>query len=96
MSLKPCLHGLVTEKPRNPIEKMEKTYWHKERTRTARRFPKSQRRFTFPAPMPFRERRRYVELWREINFNERHKVNLDYNERLKDSAHAMIAAHICP
>ena len=46
--------------------------------------------------MPFRERRRYVELWREINFNERHKVNLDYNERLKDSAHAMIAAHICP
>lgn len=68
--------------------------WHAERRRTARVLPRSQRRVTFPPSMPFRERRRYVELWREINFNARHGCNLDLNERLKDVAHALIASRL--
>ena len=71
---------------------MKAINWKAEWTRTIRNRAGV---FTFPEPMTLRSRKRYVRLWREINFNERFKVNLDLNEVLRDNAHRMISEAIC-
>ena len=73
---------------------METTNWTKERRRTIRRLPREMQRVTFPRTMNLRQRKKYVEMHREINFNTRYGINEGYTEILRDNAHAMIASHL--
>lgn len=51
-------------------------------------------RVTFPRTMNLQQRKKYVELRREINFNTRFGINDDYTETLRDHAHGMLASHL--
>jgi hypothetical protein len=72
----------------------EPTNWTKERRRTTRRIPREMQRVTFPRTMNLRQRKKYVALHREINFNARFGINEGYTELLRDNAHAMLASHL--
>ena len=66
----------------------------KERRRTTRRLPRTQQRVTFPPNMPLWERKKYVAIHREINFNAKFGINSHMDDTLRNAAHYMIAARL--
>jgi len=73
---------------------MDTINYSKERTKTIRtsRHPRG-KLLIFPRSMPLWARKEYVKLHREINFNDKFNVNLDYNEIYKDNAHKLVAKY---